>query len=295
MLTLKAPAKINWFLHIYGLRDDGYHDIKSLIQKISLYDVLTFLSSKDLTVETNTRIPVDENLVYKAATLLKKGCGINAGAEIHLHKNIPVSAGLGGGSSDAALTLVGLNEVWSLGLSNSELSVFAEQLGSDVPFFLHEPLALVEGKGEKITNFEPIQPLNILLVKPHIKVSTRWAYQTLDAYREGRHLKSRGDSKLTKIDNKADNIKFFNSAFGRRELKKDVDISNDLESVTVQSFPVIAEIREKLFREGAIFSLMSGSGPTVFGVFLSIKEAENASRAFTEHWTAVVQTLTKED
>ncbi len=292
MLALKAPAKINWFLHVNGLRKDGYHDIKSLIQKISLYDILTFIPSATLTIITEAQIPIEENLIYKTAVLLLKECGLRAGAEIHLNKSIPVAAGLGGGSSNAALTLMGLNKLWSLGLTESDLCVFAEQLGSDVPFFLYGTLALVEGRGEKITNFNATKPFTILLVKPHIKVSTRWVYQTLDAYRGSRNLLSRADSELTKIDDKVDNIKFFIDVIGRAELLKTVDIFNDLETVTVPSFPVIAEIKEKLLKEGALFSLMSGSGPTVFGVFTSVEEAERASRGFKEHWTAVVQTLT---
>ncbi len=294
MLTLKAPAKINWFLYVNGLRKDGYHDIKSLIQKISLYDILTFIPSAKLTVITEAQIPVEKNLVYKAAALLQKECGLHTGAEIHLKKNIPVAAGLGGGSSDAASTLVGLNKLWSLGLSPRDLFVFAEQLGSDVPFFLYGPLALVEGRGEKITNFNAINPFAILLVNPHIKVSTRWAYQNLDVRRNSRELLSQDVSGLTKIGDKDDNIKFFINAIGRAELLETVDIFNDLEAVTVLNFPVIAEIKEKLLKEGALFSLMSGSGPTVFGVFTSAEEAERASREFRDHWAAVVQTITEE-
>ncbi|MEK7271581.1 MAG: 4-(cytidine 5'-diphospho)-2-C-methyl-D-erythritol kinase, partial [Nitrospirota bacterium] len=170
-LSLKAPAKINWFLHVDSLRKDGYHNIKSLIQKISLYDVLTFEPSKDLTVITDARIQKEENLVYKAGVLLRNECRINTGAEIHLYKNIPVAAGLGGGSSDAALTLIGLNKLWSLELSTRELCGFAEQLGSDVPFFLYGQLALVEGRGEKITPIKAAKKYNLLLVKPHISIS----------------------------------------------------------------------------------------------------------------------------
>ena len=291
-LSLKAPAKINWFLHVYSLRKDGYHDIKSLIQKISLYDVLTFVPSKDLTVITDARIQKEENLVYKAGVLLRNEYRINMGAEIHLYKNIPVAAGLGGGSSDAALTLVGLNKLWSLELSTRELCGIAERLGSDVPFFLHRPLALVEGRGEKITNFNSVKSFNILLVKPHIKVSSRWAYENLDIYRNRINPGSRLAPELTKTNDKVDNIKFFINAIRQAEINKNINIPNDLESVTARNFPVIADIKENLVREGAIFSIMSGSGPTVFGVFTSVEEAEKASKAFKEHWTAVVKTLT---
>ncbi len=280
MLTLKAPAKINWFLKVLGLRSDGYHEIRSLIQKISLYDVLAFEPSKDLTLITDLQIPVEQNLVYKAAVLLKKKCGINVGAEIRLNKNIPVAAGLGGGSSDAALTLVGLNELWSLRLSTGDLCEFAEQLGSDVPFFLHGPLAFVEGRGEKVTACKAIKPINILLVKPPITVSTRWAYKNL---------------KLTKRTDKVDNIELFIHAIGKVKLHRNSSIQNDLESITIKNFPVIADIKDELLRKGAILSMMSGSGPAVFGVFGSAREAEKASKVFKDCWAAVVQTITEEN
>ena len=315
-LSLKAPAKINWFLHVYSLRKNGYHDIKSLIQKISLYDILTFEPSKDLTVITDAQIQKEENLVYKAGVLLRNEYRINMGAEIHLYKNIPVAAGLGGGSSDAAITLVGLNKLWSLELSIRELCGIAEQLGSDVPFFLYGQLALVEGRGEKITPIKAEKKYNLLLVKPHISISTKWAYGQLRKSYELRvtsyELKDK-DNKypelrtqnlptgqagsklyrgLTKGAYNADNIKFFINAVRQAEINKNINIPNDLESVTAQNFPVVADIKERLNREGAIFSIMSGSGPTVFGVFTSVEDAENASKAFKEYWTAVVQTLT---
>lgn len=301
-LSLKAPAKINWFLHVDSLRKDGYHNIKSLIQKISLYDVLTFEPSKDLTVITDARIQKEENLVYKAGVLLRNECRINTGAEIHLYKNIPVAAGLGGGSSDAALTLIGLNKLWSLELSTRELCGFAEQLGSDVPFFLYGQLALVEGRGEKITPIKAAKKYNLLLVKPHISISTKWAYGQLKKRTAHSVQRTASDAvlrtpysglspELTKTSDKVDNIKFFINAVRQAEINKNINIPNDLESVTAQNFPVIADIKEGLAREGAIFSIMSGSGPTVFGVFTSVEDAENASKAFKEHWTAVVQTL----
>lgn len=277
MLTLKAPAKINWFLNVLGRRDDGYHNIESIIQKISLYDFISFWPSEDLTLKTELQIPTEQNLVYKAAVLLKKTSGVSAGAKIRLNKNVPVAAGLGGGSSDAALTLIGLNKLWSLGLSCSELNVLAEQLGSDVPFFLHGPLAFVNGRGENVTDYRSIKSINILLVKPPVSVSTRWAYENL---------------KLTKRTSKVNNITLFIHAIRKGELQGTSSFHNDLEPVATKTFPVIADIKERLLREGAILSMMSGSGPTVFGVFESAKEAGKASKAFKDCWTAAVQTIT---
>jgi len=320
MFTFKPPAKINWFLKVCGLRNDGYHNIKSLIQKITLYDVLTFAPSENLTLITNLQIPLRQNLIYKAAVLLKKECDVKAGAKIHLTKKIPVSAGLGGGSSDAALTLIGLNKLWSTALSIEELCTFAERLGSDVPFFLHGPLAFVEGRGEKITDVKAIKPFDILLVKPPVAVSTHWAYEQLRKSYELRvmsyELKNKDNKyselqtarlsspkspnsklhkELTNARGKADNIKFFINAVRCARLSKDTNFFNDLESVTVKKFPVIAEIKSRLLREGAIFSMMSGSGPTVFGVFDSAEKAKNASKVFKDCWTAVVKTITEEN
>ncbi len=306
MLTLKAPAKINWFLKVYGLQNDGYHKIECLTQTVSLYDILAFVPSKDLTLITDLQIPIEQNLVYKAAVLLKKECGISAGVEIRLNKNIPVAAGLGGGSSDAASTLLGLNEVWSLGLSGNDLCVFAEQLGADVTFFLHGPFSFVEGRGEKITACKAIKPINILLVKPPLTVSTRWVYgQLKNRIQNTEHRTQSTDNppippllkggeggfELTNRTDKVDNIKLFIHAVGKAELHRNSNIQNDLESVTIKSFPVIANIKDRLLREGAILSMMSGSGPTVFGVFGSAKEAENASKVFNDCWTAIVQTI----
>jgi 4-diphosphocytidyl-2-C-methyl-D-erythritol kinase len=324
-LSLKAPAKINLFLKVFGRRCDGYHEIKSLLQKINLHDVLTFTPSDNLKVFTNfsdagrfvvdstlrEEIPEEQNLVYKAAALLRNKCSVKSGAEINLIKKIPLAAGLGGGSSDAASALLGLNKIWSLGLSYSDLYEFAGQLGSDVPFFLNGPRAFVEGRGEIITNIEAGKLLHILLVKPYITVSTEWAYSSYQLSVMSNELKDKNTTQdfelnsslvthhsspslrwLTNEVNKVDNITLFIKAVEKAELRKSKEILNDLEAVTVKSFPVIADIKDKLIGEGAIFSLMSGSGPTVFGIFNSAEEAEDASKVFKDCWTAVVKTLT---
>jgi 4-diphosphocytidyl-2-C-methyl-D-erythritol kinase len=293
IITVKAPAKINWFLKVYGLRSDGYHNIRSLVQKVSLYDILSFTTSDNLVLLSDLQIPIEENLVYKAAVLLKNECGVRDGVEIDLKKNIPVAAGLGGGSSDAASTLIGLNELWSLGLSTEELCVFAERLGSDVGFFISANFGLVEGKGERITILKAIKPFDILLVKPHhINVSTQWVYEN---YKLRQENPSFDRFELTNLFNKCDNIDCFIHTIKQAEGYKGSDILNDLESVSVERFPVIADIKKRLREEGAVFSLMSGSGPTVFGVFASAEEAKKASKVFKDCWTAVVQTITEEN
>ena len=294
MLTLKAPAKINWFLNVLGKRNDGFHEIQSLLQKITLYDVLTFTaleevsasglaagpasSANNIILETGAPIPTEQNLIYKAATLLKSRYGVEQGAGIHLEKHIPMGAGLGGGSSDAAATLQGLNELWSLGLTTDELCVTAEELGSDVPFFLSGSLSYVYGRGEKLIPRKALRPLDLLLVKPSFDISTAWVYKNFAI--------------LTKKVDKVNNIEHFIRNIESAEPNGITgDLLNDLESVTVSSFPVIAGIKEMLRKQGAVFSLMSGSGSTVFGVFESQRKAEEASHVFGGYWTAVVKTI----
>lgn len=295
MLTLNAPAKINWFLRVLGLRNDGYHEIRSLIQKVTLYDVLTFSISTDITLRSNLNIPVEENLVYKAMKLLKDRYNMRKGATIQLEKNIPLGAGLGGGSSDSATALIGLNELWSLHLSDGELSKIAEELGSDVPFFLHGSLSLVHGRGEKVTRCKPIHPLHLLLVKPPFDISTAWAYNSY-RLKDEKNLSLR---RLTKKGDKVDNIEQFISCVEKADIhcisRHNNAALNDLEAVSLRAFQVIAEMKERLLREGAVFSLMSGSGPTVFGLFDSREKAEEASRSFGDFWIAVVETITEEN
>jgi 4-diphosphocytidyl-2-C-methyl-D-erythritol kinase len=289
MLRITAPAKINWFLRVHGLRKDGYHDIQSLIQKVSLYDVLSFRPSERLSLLSDIQIPEEQNIVYRAALHLKETCGYRSGAEICLTKNIPIAAGLGGGSSDAAAALSALNTLWSLGLSHNELLDTASQIGSDVPFFLNGPLALVEGRGEKVFPIKTNNIVHMLLVNPRVSVSTRWAYAQFSASGNSPY-----NGKLTKRAYKSDNIKLLSRAVADGDTGSDFHYTflNDLEPVTLKTFPVIAEIKEKLLRDGAVFSMMSGSGSTVFGLFDTEYDARNAEKVFKDCWTAVVHTLT---
>ncbi|MEW6600752.1 MAG: 4-(cytidine 5'-diphospho)-2-C-methyl-D-erythritol kinase [Nitrospirota bacterium] len=293
MFTLSAPAKINWFLNVTGKRDDGFHEIRSVIQKITLHDVIRFsaleetagagpaartAASDDIVLETSAPIALEQNLIYKAAMRLKNRYGIKKGAVIQLEKKIPMGAGLGGGSSDAASALLGLNELWSLGLTTEELCSTAEEIGSDVPFFLSGPLSYVHGRGEKLVPCRALRRLDILLVKPPFDLSTEWVYKNF--------------ALLTKKVEKVNNIEHFIRNIERAELSGITEgLSNDLESVTISNFPVIAEIKDRLREQGAVFSLMSGSGSTVFGLYESRRKAEEASRSFDDMWSAVVQTV----
>ncbi|MDI6745413.1 MAG: 4-(cytidine 5'-diphospho)-2-C-methyl-D-erythritol kinase [Thermodesulfovibrionales bacterium] len=280
MFTLKTPAKINWFLSVLGKREDGYHEILSLMQSIALYDRLTFEHSDRIEIKTDADIPLDENLVYKAAILLKEKFSVKKGAVITLNKEIPVSAGLGGGSSDAACCLSGLNRLWELGLKDEELIKLGGMLGSDVPFFLKAPIASVKGRGEIVTKLEAASKHIIVIVKPVIGISTKWAYSEM----------SKMLPELTKRDN---NIKLFCYALERQDFKSVVlMMKNDLELPVMRKFRVIGEIKDRLLAIGAEASLMSGSGPTVFGVFSSREKAEDAAKAMKPYWSRVVETIT---
>ncbi|MCX5717859.1 MAG: 4-(cytidine 5'-diphospho)-2-C-methyl-D-erythritol kinase [Nitrospirae bacterium] len=279
MFTLKTPAKINWFLSVLGKREDGYHEILSLMQSISLYDHLTFEHSDRVEVITEADIPIEENLVYRAAVLLKEKLSVNKGAVITLKKDIPLSAGLGGGSSDAACALSGLDRLWELRLKNEELIKFGGMLGSDIPFFFKAPIAVVRGRGEIVTALEAGSRHIIVIVKPALGISTKWAYSEM----------SRLLPELTKRDN---NIKLFCQALEMQDFESiALMMKNDLELPVIREFQVIGEIKDRLLTMGAKASLMSGSGPTVFGVFNSREKAEDAERSMKPCWSRVVETL----
>ncbi len=276
--VLMAPAKINWFLSITGKRNDGYHNILSLMQCIGLYDELAFEQSNKLDLICNMDISQEENLVFKAASALGKRVLCDNGARISLKKNIPSGAGLGGGSSDAACTLKGLNMLWKLELRSAELFSIASEIGSDVPFFLEGPCALIEGRGEILKPLKVVSPLVLLLVKPSVSVSTAWAYASYDAR-----------LKLTK---KTVDIKLFIQALNRRDFAfLDTLINNDLEYAVAERYPVIKDIKSRLMQSGAMLSAMTGSGSAVFGVFQNVGKAAKAAKMMQPHWCKVVETL----
>ncbi|MHB8880952.1 MAG: 4-(cytidine 5'-diphospho)-2-C-methyl-D-erythritol kinase [Thermodesulfovibrionales bacterium] len=274
-MILKAPAKVNWFLLVKGKRVDGYHDIVSLMQKVSLYDTLTLAPADDILLTSDLDLPAGDNLVVRAAVLLREHSGYTGGARIDLRKEIPAGAGLGGGSSDAAATLSGLNRLWALGLDDETLMMLGARLGSDVPFFLGGRSSLAEGRGERLTPLPIRGSCVLLLVKPGLSVSTAWAYN--------RH------EKLTK---KTVDIKLFCQTLDRKDFALLGSMAcNDLEDAVMNEHPVIAVIKDRLREQGAEFALMSGSGSTVFGVFSSQEKACRAASAMGDHWCRVVNTL----
>lgn len=262
-LTLKAPAKVNYRLDVLRRRPDGYHDLRMIMQRISLCDEITItLSDMPGIRVTCGREGVPDgpgNIAWRAADALLKMSGRQSGIEITITKNIPVAAGLGGGSSDAATVLLGVNELLGLGLSTEKLMEIGVTLGADVPFFVFGKTALAEGIGEILTPIEAVPPLWLVIVNPNIPVSTAWVY---------------GSLRLTEGRN-SDNIpRFFKGVADVCAV-----LSNDLETVTIGKYPVIGEIKDMLIASGASGALMSGSGPTVFGLFPSEEGALRAAQS----------------
>ncbi len=296
MFSLLAPAKINWSLNVLNTRPDGYHNIISLLQCIELFDELSFEHSKNIEIISNVDIPIEKNLIYKTALAIKEHYKIDAGARIVLTKYIPSGAGLGGASTDAAHTLMGLNKLWKLGLDRYELSAIGEKIGSDVPFFFYCPMGIVEGRGEIVTpiNIEPSYTL--LLVKPPVSVSTAWAYEKLKIHRS-RSYQSQSNKtivdELTKKEGIRDNIRLIYKAL----IEKDFSllyglIKNDFESIIIAHFSIIGKIKKELLDAGAYLAMMTGSGSVVFGLFKNRHEAIIASKRFKSFWCSVVNTLT---
>ncbi len=299
-LVLKAPAKINWSLYVLNKRDDGYHNIVSLMHCIGLYDTLTFEPSDTIELVSDMDIPDNQNLVYKAAIKLQSYAGTKMGARIALKKEIPSGAGLGGGSSDAAYTLIGLNKLWGIGLDAGELKDIGSGLGADVPFFFDCPIAFAEGKGEILTPLSISVPYTLLVVKPPISVSTLWAYERIGARRvkgQGSERTETGDgeqgaAELTKMGDKINNIKLIYDALKRRGVSfLKAKVHNDFEDVVMEKYSVIGSVKQELLNAGAVLSIMSGSGSAVFGLFEDRNMALSVSSRFSSYWNRVVETL----
>lgn len=264
-LKLKAMAKINLGLDVLRKREDGYHDLRMIMQTIRLYDRihLTVTETPGIRVKTNLSfLPVNEdNLVYRAAKLLMEEFDIKKGLFINLEKHIPVAAGLAGGSSDAAAVLVGVNRIFKLGLSQEDLMERGVKLGADVPYCIMRGTALAEGIGEKLTALPAMPPCHVLIAKPKIHVSTKFVYGNLKANELQEH---------PNIDAQLEALK-------KGELYElTAHMGNVLETVTIPAYPVIEEIKTEMKQMGAVNAMMSGSGPTVFGIFDDKAKARKA-------------------
>lgn len=270
--TIKGYAKINLGLDVVGQLDNGYHLLRSVMQQIDLYDTVelsslseTATGRKDdfriLLTSDSGEVPLDEsNLACKAAKLLMEHDGLSGGVHIHILKKIPVAAGLAGGSADAAAVLIGMNELFGLGHSKEELQELGLSLGADVPFCIMGGTALAEGIGERLTRIETIPEMYVVIAKPPIAVSTKYVYENLrleqavhpDTERILEAMRQKDLTAMTAL------------------------LRNVLESVSAEKYPLIRQLKEAMLETGAAGSLMSGSGPTVFGIFDSMEKAAAA-------------------
>lgn len=255
-ITLMASAKINIGLDVTGRRDDGYHLVRMIMQTIGLNDVVTVATSHEpgIVMTTNDEtLPVGEdNLCVKAAKLLMDEFHITEGVQIHLEKRIPVAAGLAGGSTDAAAVLTGVNHVFQLDLTEEQLMERAVNIGADVPYCLMGGTALAEGIGQELKRLPRMMDCFVLIAKPPIEVSTKYVYEYFDGLKNPTHPDI--DAMVADIENR--DLHSLASHMG-----------NILEGVTVEKYPVIDQIKREMMEHGAVVSMMSGSGPTVFGFF----------------------------
>ena len=268
-IQLKALAKINLGLDVLRRREDGYHEVKMIMQTISLHDDLEIrrIKTPEIQVKTNLYyLPTNENnLVYKAAKLLMDEFGIKEGVAIQLKKRIPVAAGMAGGSTDGAAVLWGMNQMYGMGLSRQELMERGVKLGADVPYCVQRGTALAEGIGERLSVLPSMPKCTILIAKPGISVSTKFVYENL-------HANDLKPEQHPDVDRMIEAMK-----------EKNLDLlcermGNVLETVTIPAYPVIQEIKEHMMACGAAGAMMSGSGPTVFGIFHSPVQAKAAMK-----------------
>lgn len=260
----KAYAKINLGLDVVGILENGYHEVRMIMQTVGIYDELSFEKTQaGIKITTDSgELPTDENnLIYKAAKLMMDTYKVQGGVNIHLQKNIPIAAGMAGGSTDAAATMKGINELFDLGCEQQELMELGVKIGADVPYCIMGGTALAEGIGEKLTALSPAPECFLLVAKPDINVSTKYVYE---------HLDSEGVEEHPDIDGMV-------KAIEAGSLQGVVErLGNVLETVTVKAHPVINTLKERMRELGADGSMMSGSGPTVFGIFAEEAKAKAA-------------------
>jgi len=277
-LDIDARAKINLTLDVLYRRPDGYHEVEMIMQSIALKDHLTLELLPTRIIEVCCGIPElpgdESNLAYKAAKLMMQEYNLDAGVKITLAKNIPLAAGLAGGSADAAAVMTGMNELFDLKKTTEELMMLGKTIGADIPFCIHGGTAVARGIGEKLTPLKPVTKAGLLLVKPPGRVSTKQVYSRLDV----KNIKTRPDTPAMIRTIAAQDI--YTMAKG---------LCNVLEEVTFGLYPKLPSIKQELKANGAMGSLMSGSGPTVYGLFETRKDAERAAaRMFNGDRTVIV-------
>ena len=256
-IVVESPAKINLGLNVVKKREDGYHNLETIFFPLMLSDKITFVKSDKLNVNTNSDIlnKLTNNLVHKAIELLEERTNKKFLLDIFIEKIIPIGGGLGGGSSNAAITLKTINKIYELGFNFSNLSQLALELGSDVPFFLNPVPAYAESRGEILHSLDMELPYPILIVNPGIKIDTAWAFKKIKPAKPIKSLKAFLKANLTDLDY----LKEF--------------VTNDFEEIVFQEFPQISDIKDKLYLHGAQFALMSGTGSTVYGIFSNLQKA----------------------
>ena len=277
-MILYSYAKLNLYLEILDKRSDNYHNIETVFERINLSDKILLKSRPDKKIKiicNNPQVPKDSsNLCFRSAKLLQDEFNLSYGADIEIRKNIPVGAGLGGGSSNAATVLLGLNKIWKLGLSRRKLLCYAQKIGADVAFFIYDtPFAVAKGRGDEIKPLasQRVKRIWQILIAPRFPVATPLVYKEWD------RLKKNKKARLTKP---VYNVKMLTLALKRGDtllLKK--CLFNSLEQATLKLFPQLKRVKEKLEKLGLEAILMSGSGPAVFGIVSSRKEAEAFSRS----------------
>lgn len=261
-MQVKAYAKINISLDVIGKREDGYHLLKMLMQNIDLYDVLNFNKVKSgININCNkSYIPTNEkNLVYKACKLFMDTYDIKDGIDVYINKNIPVAAGLAGGSADAAATLLAINELFQINATTKELIELGLKIGADVPYCIIGGTALCEGIGEVITSLKPFKNHILVVLKPSFGVSTKDVYESIDVSKIFKHPST---EELIEAMNE-DDVRFVSS-----------NMKNVLENVTLRKYPVLRTIKKEMYEAGALGTMMSGSGPTIFAFFEDMLKAQ---------------------
>lgn len=266
-MSCKARAKVNLGLDVCRRLENGYHEVKMIMQTVDIYDELEFIKRKDpdiiLSVDSDDSLgDISNNLIFRAAKLMREYYSIKEGIEIYLKKNIPVAAGMAGGSTDAAATMIAMNELFELGQTKEQLMELALSLGADIPFCIMGGTALAEGIGEKLTPLPAPPQAYVLIAKPPVMVPTKSVYESLQSYKQGKHpdidgmVTALNEGSLTGITDRMENV---------------------LETVTIIRYPVIEEIKQFMKEHGAENALMSGSGPTVFGIYTKKEDAEEAA------------------
>lgn len=282
-VEMVANAKVNLSLDVVRRREDNYHDLEMIMQEIDLADKI-FIKEIDVdeirVLCNRDDIPTDEtNIVYKISYTIKNRFNIDKGLEIKIDKNIPIAAGLGGGSADAAATIKGLNKLWNLNMSEQDMIDISKPLGADIPFCIIGGTAVARGIGDKLTKISGLKETMILLVNPEIGVSTKFVYQSLN---------------LDVIEKRPDTGKLVDAIQANDLNYIANNMVNVLETVTIKEYPLIDKIKEEMIQYGAIGSLMSGSGSTVFGIFDDESAIDNAEKEFRKQYNLVIRTKTVE-